>query len=157
MKNVLVYVGYKTLNYGSVLQAFATLEMLKKAGVNPVLLNLNGLWKEIRIKKIKFYVFGGDFLFLIQSKGKMYRSKVYEKLNPAYGALIGNRRKKFDDFIQTMCSVSDEVSTFSEASVLSEQYEAVLLGSDQVWLPSSVFTDIYTLNFVQNERITKIA
>ena len=68
MKRVLVYVGYKTINYGSVLQAFATVKMLKKINADPVLLNLDGLWKKIRVKKMKFYLSSGDFLFLFKAK-----------------------------------------------------------------------------------------
>ena len=85
MKKVLVYAGYKTINYGSALQAFATVEMLRKLNVEPVLLNLNGLWKAFRIKKTKFYLSSGDLLFLIQSKGRMYYSKIYERFNLSYG------------------------------------------------------------------------
>lgn len=157
MKKILVYVGYKTLNYGSILQAFATLEMLKKLGAEPSLLNLNGLWREIKSKKIKFYLFGGDFFFLVQSKGRMYWSKVYERINPLYGRLISSRKEKFEEFIRTRLVLSDEVAGFQEASKLSEKYDAVLLGSDQVWIPSSVVTDIYTLHFVQNKQVIKIA
>lgn len=157
MKKVLVYLGYKTINYGSILQAFATLEMLKKADVEPVLLNLDGLWKEIKIKKIKFYLLSGDFFFLLHSKGRLYCSKIYEKLNISYGKKIKNRKRKFIDFCQEYLTLSDEVTGFYEASVLSKKYDVVLLGSDQVWLPSSVVTDIYTLSFVKDKKITKIA
>ncbi len=157
MKRVLVYVGYKTINYGSVLQAFATVKMLKKINADPVLLNLDGLWKKIRVKKMKFYLSSGDFLFLLQSKGRMYCSKVYEKCNALYGKKISSRRKKFDTFIRTQLTLTKEVSEFHEISTLLEPYDAVLLGSDQVWLPSSVVTDIYTLHFVEDNHITKAA
>ncbi len=157
MKKVLVFLGYKTINYGAILQAFATMEMLKKVNVEPVLLNLDGLWKEIKIKKIKFYLLSGDFFFLIQSKGRMYCSKIYEKLNLSYGRKVRSRKKKFDDFIQTYLTLTDKMIGFHEVSVLSEQFDIVLLGSDQVWLPSSVVTDIYTLSFVRCEQTIKIA
>lgn len=63
MKKVLVYAGYKTINYGSALQAFATVEMLRKLNVEPVLLNLNGLWKAFRIKKQNFICPAAIFFF----------------------------------------------------------------------------------------------
>ena len=154
-KKILVYTGYKTINYGSMLQAFATLEMLKKLDTEPVMLNLDGLWKTIKTKKMKFYFLSGDFAFLLQSKGRMYFSKLYEKLNLSYGRKIKQRRKKFEDFAEQFLVLTDKVNGFSDASDLAEKYEVVLLGSDQVWLPSSVITDIYTLNFVQTPHVVK--
>ncbi len=157
MKKVLVYAGYKTINYGSALQAFATVEMLRKLNAEPVLLNLNGLWKAFRIKKTKFYLSSGDLLFLIQSKGRMYYSKIYERFNLSYGRKMSSRRMKFNDFIQTQLILTEEISELQEAAELLEEYDVLLLGSDQIWLPSSVVTDIYTLNFARDKQVIKIA
>lgn len=156
-RKILVYVGYKTINYGSMLQAFATLEMLKKMGAEPVMLNLDGLWKEIKRRKMKFYLLSGDLTFLLQSKGRMYFSKLYEKLNLLYGKRIKERRNKFENFVKHYLVLTDEVNGFCEVSALAEKYDIVLLGSDQVWLPSSVVTDVYTLGFVKSPYTVKVA
>lgn len=148
--------GYKTVNYGSVLQSFATYEMLRLIGTEPHILNLDCLWKQFRIKKIRFYLRRNNLLFIIQSKGGKYFSLITELLHPKYKKCLESRKQKFNEFLGRTTDFTIAVKNEREASELSEKYDIALLGSDQVWLPSSVVTNVYTLNFV-SEKTTKIA
>lgn len=156
MKKILVLMGYKVLNYGSALQSCATVEMLKRVGMEPEVLNLDILWGKFRRKKIKFYLSGGGIRFILQSKGGMYLSKVTKLLHPDYRKKIKNRKEKFSLFLEKRLRYTPKVKNLREAAMLSESYDFALLGSDQVWLPSSVVTDVYTLNFV-SDNVKKIA
>lgn len=49
-----------------------------------------------------------------------------------------------------------EVQDWNDASELAKRYDVAAIGSDQVWLPSSVMTDIYTLAFAADGQ-TKLA
>lgn len=156
MKKTLILMGYKTLNYGSALQSCATFEMLKKLGTNPEVLNLDILWGNFRRKKLKFYLCGGGIKFILQSKGGMYFSKLTKFLYPNYKNRIKSRKEKIDFFLRKRLCYSPRVKNLHEAELLSENYDCVLLGSDQVWLPSSVVTDVYTMSFTSN-NVKKIA
>lgn len=156
MKKILVLMGYKTLNYGSALQSCATVEMLKRIGTSPEVLNLDILWGKFRRKKVKFYFFGGGIRFILHSKGGMYLSKFIELINPDYKKMIRKRKEKFDFFLQQRLCCTPKIINLQEATLLSKNYDCILLGSDQVWLPSSVVTDVYTMNFA-SDQIKKIA
>lgn len=156
MKKTLILMGYKTLNYGSALQSCATFEMLKKIGANPEVLNLDILWRKFRCKKLKFYVCGGGIRFILKSKGGMYLSKLTKLLHPNYKKKIRCRKEKFDSFLRKRLCYTPRVKNLQEATLLSENYDCVLLGSDQVWLPSSVATDVYTMNFASH-NVKKVA
>jgi hypothetical protein len=136
--------GYRTVNYGSVLQAVATMEMLKKCNYNPIALNLNNLWNVIYKRKIKYYLLSGDMAFLLKSKAR----QLTRYIDYSYYRKLKNREIKFTDFINHNIERTSSVASFDEAGKLSTSYDCVLLGSDQVWLPSSVMTDVYTLSFV---------
>lgn len=152
----MILTGYKTVNYGSVLQSFATYEMLRLIGTEPHILNLDCLWKQFRIKKIRFYLRRNNLLFIIQSKGGKYFSLITELLHPKYKKYLESRKQKFNEFLGRTTDFTIVVKNEREASELSKKFDIALLGSDQVWLPSSVVTNVYTLNFV-SEKTTKIA
>ena len=156
MKKILILMGYKTLNYGSNLQSIATCEMLRQIGMEVEVLNLDALWGMFRKNKVKFYLSSGDLSFIVKSKGGMYLSKFIEKIYPDYKKGIARRKELLYTFLDKRINYSNKVKNFAEATELSQNYDCVLLGSDQVWLPSSVMTDTYTLNFV-DKNVKKIA
>ena len=156
MKKILILMGYKTVNYGSGLQSYATFEILKQLGYEVNVLNLDVLWKEFRLRKVKFYLCSGELEFILRSKGGMYLGKITKIFQPRYRKKIKKRKEKFSLFLQDKLKFTAGVKDFEEASELSKRYDYVLLGSDQVWLPSSVMTDVYTLSFV-DKNVKKIA
>lgn len=156
MKKILLVVGYKTINYGSLLQSYATQKMFEKAGVLVKILNLEVLWAATRKKRVFFYIKNGEIKNLIIRKGGVYFSEVIKKFDRAYRNGLRQREKKFISYIKDNLLLSGEVKDWNEASKVAEDFEGVVIGSDQVWLPSSVVTDIYTLAFANNGQV-KIA
>ncbi|MCM1216736.1 MAG: polysaccharide pyruvyl transferase family protein [Lachnospiraceae bacterium] len=156
MKKILLVVTYKTVNYGTVLQTYATQKMFEKLGVTVEILNMELLWHSTRKKRVIFYLKNAEIMELISRKGGVYFSKIIEKINKDYRHKLEARHREFDSYISGNLRLSTEVKDWDDASVLAGKYDAVAIGSDQVWLPSSVMTDIYTLAFVP-EGQTKIA
>lgn len=154
---VLIVAGYQTINYGSALQTLATIKMLEQLNIHSKVLNLDGLCHEIKKRKIRFYLLSGDLLFFIKSKGRWCISLFREKLDRNYGRNIRNRRRKFSAFIDDNIPLTYAVRSWKEAEKLCKYYDAVMLGSDQLWLPSSVVTDTYTLHFAKHATTVAFA
>lgn len=156
MKKLLLVVGYKTINYGSVLQAYATQKMFEKAGASAEVLNMEMLWFSTRKKRVMFYLKNAEVMELIHRKGGVYFSKIMGRFHKDYRNRLRQRHGKFDAYVRENLTLTAEVKSWDEASELAEKYDAAVIGSDQVWLPSGVMTDIYTLAFVSDGQ-TRIA
>lgn len=156
MKKVLLVVGYKTINYGSILQAYATQKLFEKVGVSVDILNLEILWPMTRKQRVIFYLRNGGIHNLFARKGGVYFSKVLRRFNKTYNTNYAHRISEFNAYVNKYLKLTDGVKNWDEASILARKYDAVVIGSDQVWVPSSVITDIYTLAFASDGQ-TKIA
>lgn len=148
MNDVLILIGYRTLNYGSALQAAATGYMIHLLGKDYKILNTDSLQKGIKKKKILFYLTSGELSFFLHSKGRFLLNRAAEKYKKPYRLKLQSRRQKFNVFLNKYLLFTKDVKSWEEAGELAEKYKNVLLGSDQMWLPSSVVTDTYTLHFV---------
>ena len=62
----------------------------------------------------------------------------------------------FEDFASTKFRLSERYNSKRELTENAHKYSAFVVGSDQLWLPSNIAADYYTLNFVPVE-IPKIA
>jgi hypothetical protein len=58
------------------------------------------------------------------------------------------RNAAFQAFTDRYYTLSAPCKHLREAGALARRYEMVVCGSDQIWLPSHVIMDYYTLNFV---------
>ena len=85
-------------------------------------------------------------------KKQLYAKKHYETL----GKNFEIRNKIFDEFVEKNFKVSPKYCGYEELKEKIKKYDAVLLGSDQVWNPLNFGSHYYTLEFVPNE-IPKIA
>lgn len=156
MKKILLVVGYKTINYGSMLQAYATQKIFEKAGASVEILNLEILWAMTRKQRVIFYLKNGGISNLFNRKGGVYLSKVLRRFNKIYRMNFERRVSKFNAYANEHLKLTPDVKNWGEASMIAKEYDAVVIGSDQVWMPSSVITDIYTLAFASDGQ-TKIA
>ena len=119
MKKIGIITFHSAYNYGSVLQAFATQECVKKLGFQPEILNYR----------------------LAEQK------KVYSNLRISYGVkdlirditllpMLRERNQKyasFEKFFREKLILSKEFSEPKEAKEIWKQYPAVISGSDQIW------------------------
>ena len=136
----------KGINYGMQLQALATQKMLDKMGYETEIIDYNRTnYKHIRIT---------PFL-LISLINKRIKSIKNDKNNKEF-AYINERKIKATNFVKeyfhniVRCDGIDEL----ERIVLS--YDAIIVGSDQLWGPDAVFGNFFTLRFVP-DNINKIS
>ncbi|HIF9407616.1 TPA: polysaccharide pyruvyl transferase family protein [Photobacterium damselae] len=123
-------------NYGAVLQAFALQSILKSLGHEVVSIDLErrSLRKLSRyyLSRIKNIISGGDILD-----------------NYEYG------NKEFKKFIENELTLTKKIKferDFYRSDI--QNFEAYIVGSDQVWRPKYVMNiDRYFLNFVNKDKV----
>lgn len=156
-KKIALVTCYFQPNYGSQLQAYATQLLFDKMKVPNETICIEGLKKEINNAKYRYFLsrildpntVKDKFatvkkVLAMKTKGKEFRTKMAE------------RRKMFDDFSKTMFHISRVYNSKDELSKVAHTYSAFVVGSDQLWLPSNIEADYYTLNFVPDD-VPKIA
>lgn len=142
-------------NYGSMLQAYATQQILDNLKIENETIDMSGFSKELKKKQMRYYltrVFDFDFL---KTKMGMIKLKIRAKLNRNLRQNFNTRNQKFNEF-KTKFRLSEKYQSLKELSEKSQKYTDVLVGSDQLWLPVNVIADYYTLSFVP-EQINKIS
>ena len=150
MKKVGIVSCYFQHNYGSMLQAYATQKALDKLNVENETINISGFNGEIKKAKIKYFVKASLTSDILLSKLGMAKNVLRKKLSKnEYAELSKVRAKKFDDFAEKSFRLSQKYNSKKElGDACVDNYSAVLVGSDQLWLPGNIAADYYTLNFV---------
>lgn len=141
-----VCLKYMMRNYGSQLQARATIKVLEDMGLKYEILQYNKkgiIFKLKALPRIFNPVFVNDKLLSLQKK-KNLREVPQVKI----------RNRLFDAYCEkhfaahTVC-----VDYFNELQKKAEKYDAVITCSDQLWSPAGLGTNFYNLMFVpQNVR-----
>lgn len=149
MKKIAIVTGYQIKNYGSALQAFATQRVLDNMKIPNECINYkkkNDINQIIRIFNIP----------LLKTKFKALKKKLYSKKYPqTLGKNFDIRNKIFEEFVEKNFKISKEFYGYEALKEGIKEYEAVLLGSDQVWNPLNFGSHYYTLEFVP-DNIPKI-
>lgn len=129
-------------NYGTALQAIALQLVLREMGCNPELINYRPRATRSKLEKRS--------LSELVSAGK-------SKLARAALASYANKERKlrFEEFVSSHAQISEAANSLPELRQLSENYDAVICGSDQIWSPAC-FDENYYLQFV-DEPNRKIA
>ena len=151
-------VGILTLpltdNYGGIMQCVALYRYLQSNGHEVTLINKDfyqetAVWKKIAnyiLIKLPFHDFKNVKSNYIKHKEKIERSKVHK-------SFITNE----------IYSISEKVRTYDEIKGLarSHKFDAVIVGSDQVWRRFYIQTDRYYqnyfLDFLNDEECLKIS
>ncbi len=153
-KLVGVCIVNKNYNYGSILQSYATLMKLEEMGVNYEIIDYN------HPQNIKFYLKAINRFRskdMVYSKIRSLKKKIGKKIHPDFAKNDAIRRHIFDDFISAhFVSFSKPIRDYEELQKYSTKFSDVLVGSDQLWLPSGLDTNFYNLMFVP-DNINKIA
>ena len=158
MGKVAIISCYLQHNYGSMLQAYATQMALDKMGYENETIDISGFNHEIRKAKMKYFAKASLTSDILLSKMGMAMNVLRRKISKdGYGALARQRNEKFDAFAKNHFRLSSIYHSKTElGQKCEENYSAVLVGSDQLWLPGNIAADYYTLNFVP-ESVNKIA
>lgn len=147
---VLIASCYYQPNYGSKLQAFALQEKIRALGFDCENICYENVRKDIEKKKIYFYLLNyRNFTAIInQIKRVDYaiKKKIVRKINIFYD----QRKRCLDRFEKENMIVSRKLF-WDELTSYCKDYEAVIVGSDQLWLPSNIAGNFFTLSFVPDE------
>ena len=141
-------------NYGTSLQGFATLKTLQDLGYDCVLIRYKrhiSLWD--KFKTAYWMLRGAGKPGIIRHWKQVWNMKRY----PNYAKGIVQRtksvdaykEKKFEPFVK-------EYEGYKNLQDGSKEFDAILVGSDQVWLPIGLYSKFYNLLFV-DDSVPKIS
>ena len=155
-KKIALVTCYFQPNYGSQLQAFATQEAFVKLGLEHETIMIDGLLPEINKAKYKYFLSKILDVNTVKDKMATVRKLLAKKRNPEYARNLEVRYGMFRDFAANMFTLSGRYDSKAQLGVKAHEYAAFVVGSDQLWLPSNIAADYYTLNFVPDD-VCKIA
>ena len=154
MKKVGLCIVYKNCNYGSILQSYATLLKLRGLGCSCEIIRYSPA------KNAAFYLKALPRLAnrdMVYGKLRTLRHKVGEKTHRSFAKNNRIRAQKFHAFVQENFGPFSEVlHDYGTLGKYAGSFSDVLVGSDQLWLPSGLATNFYNLMFVPDE-INKIS
>lgn len=136
-------------NYGSMLQAYATQKVLDKMGIKNDTINIEGISKDINNKRKRYFIFASFTSGILFVKAAKLFDKIYKRFGK--GEYVRNsqiRKEMFLQFKKEKFSLTKRAEKLSELSVMCREYNAVIVGSDQLWLPVNIAADFFTLSFV---------
>ncbi len=126
-------------NYGSVLQAYALQQVIKKMGHTNQIINLR-----TERQKECYKVF-------TKRKGLKYVFK--NAVRGLYCQSLQKRYDKFEDFINNYLDITQEYTSEDALRNADLQYDCYIAGSDQIWNPIPADFDwSYYLSFVKTGR-----
>lgn len=155
-KKIALVTCYFQPNYGSQLQAFATQEAFAKLGLEHETIMIDGLLPEINKAKYKYFLSKILDVNTVKDKMATVRKLLAKKRNPEYARNLEVRYGMFRDFASNMFTLSRRYDSKAQLGESAHAYAAFVVGSDQLWLPSNIAADYYTLNFVPDD-VCKIA
>lgn len=156
MKKIALVTCYFQHNYGSQLQALATQMIFDKLGLENETIRIDGLKAEINKAKYQYFLSKIFDINTVRDKMATVRKQIARRTNPEYARNLTVRDRIFSDFAESKFKLSDLYTSKAELGRKAHSYEAFVVGSDQLWLPSNISADYYTLNFVP-EEVKKIA
>lgn len=149
-------INYDYHDYGGMLQAYATHRKLNNLGFQSEAINIDCLKKSINRRKIRYFARNIYDTSIVKEKSKIIKKKFYRKLNSAFGRNMEMRDAAFERFCRMHFKESEPYESWESLEEGCRHYDSVLVGSDQLWLPSNIAGDYYTLSFVP-DNVNKIA
>ncbi|UVS52527.1 polysaccharide pyruvyl transferase family protein [Bacteroides thetaiotaomicron] len=156
-KKLALITCYFQPNYGSQLQAYATQLLFDKMKVENETICINGLQSEINKAKYRYFLSRiWDVNTVMDKWATVKKLLAAHTKGNEYRDNIALRKYMFNNFSQTKFHISKVYNSKRELTNAAHQYAAFVVGSDQLWLPSNIEADYYTLNFVP-DNVSKIA
>lgn len=143
---------YQHRNYGSMLQALATVMQLENLGCDYELIRYTRkLTPDLLARSLSRIP--SEISLLVRRHLQAQRIKKYPEIQNG----IRLRNARFERFSRNyFLNVSRPYDTFFQLQKAARQYRAVLVGSDQLWTPRGYSTRFFNLLFVPDD-IPKIA
>ena len=153
----LAVVTYKD-NFGSALQTFATQYKVSQLGYPVECITTDGIQATIDARKKRYYlgrIFNKEEFAYLWSfvTSHFVRKKVK---NATYTSNMAERHKQYVEFNNNYLKFSPQVNNWEELKNLASTYEAIIVGSDQLWRPSNIAGEYFTLEFAP-DTVKKIA
>lgn len=136
---------YTNRNYGSMLQSLATQSAIERLGHQCEMIRYKKRYSRAELVRQLPRLFNGGN---IKKMRKQMKARQDAKAYPGIERERAARRKCFDTYRDdTFTSLSEEFIGFQELNAGSSRYDAVVVGSDQMWLPAGLPTNFYNLQF----------
>lgn len=156
MKKIGLAINYDYPDYGGMLQSYALYLKLNSLGYDAKPFDIDNLKKDINRKKWRYFlrhIFDGT---IVAEKSRVLFKKIKRKFDPKLNKNLNKRYDALDAFSKGSFNTIDGIHSWNDLSSCSRNCDCVIVGSDQLWLPSNIEADYYTLSFVP-EKVTKIA
>lgn len=155
MEKVGIVTCHRNHNYGSMLQAYATYSVLKNEGYDCEFIEY--IKKYSIAQKIKFIprLFN---MYLMREKWRLLEKKIKLRKYPEIRKNDQLRQKAYDRFVEKYYqnAISLPYVGYDALKKGAYNYDTVLAGSDQLWLPAGLPTNFYNLMFA-GDGIKKVA
>lgn len=155
-KKIALAINYDYYDYGGMLQAFATQKALTKLSVESEVIDFENLKGDINIRKWQYFLKNILDFSIVKEKGRVIAKKIRRKLCTDLRNKLELRDMAFCKFCEQGFTITKKFESWEDLSNACREYDAVIVGSDQLWLPSNVAGNYYTLNFVPDD-VRKIA
>ncbi|MBM6687354.1 polysaccharide pyruvyl transferase family protein [Collinsella tanakaei] len=136
-------------NFGSMLQAWATERAASLLGHDAVTIDKTGLGAVIGRGRRSYYAEHLFDLGLYRAKLGFVGHRLRQKLNGEFGSEMARRYRAFDRFAAERFRLSPRFGSLAELGEWTQGLGAVVVGSDQLWLPVNIAGGYYTLDFVE--------
>lgn len=141
---------YYNFNFGSMLQAYATVKEIEKRGID---------YRIISYKKRLTLGFAAKNVFRIFNsawrgeKKLIVQKKLSRMIVPEYAMNVRIRNAAFQAFMEENFDKKVfQCYGYDQLRRSAEKFDAFLVGSDQMWSPSGLATNFYNLMFVPDEK-----
>lgn len=151
MPRIGIATNWQYPDYGGMLQAFATQLAIESLGCIAEVLDAERLQGDISSRKMKYFLRNIMDPSVVREKGAVVMSSLRRRIHGEYGENMRARRAAFAAFNKENFKPSRRFSDWDDIAEGSRAYDCVLVGSDQLWLPSNITGDYYTLSFVPDD------
>ena len=148
-------INFNYPDYGGMLQAFATQRILDKQDIESEAICFDYLKGDINKRKWRYFLSNLSDLSIVKEKARVLEKKIKQKTNKELNQKLTIRNDALERWSKEMFKVSRAYESWNDITKSSCKYDSVIVGSDQLWLPSNVMADYYTLNWVP-EEINKV-
>lgn len=145
---------YYNYNFGSMLQAYATVKEIEKRGIDYRIIRYKKKITPFFVVKNAFRLFNSTWR---SEKRLIIQKKISRMLIPEYSSNTNIRNEVFQTFMQENFNKNIlQCVGYNALKENTKYFDAFLVGSDQMWSPSGLETNFYNLMFVPDE-IKKIS
>lgn len=158
--NVGIASCYYHHNYGSMLQAYATQWAVQRLGHQATTIYCTSPKNYITQSKIHYYIRriqqSANTSAVFLRKWREMKARLALAVHPALKTKMALRDSIFDKFYHDHILFSKPCPDRAELMRLAAGFDAVIVGSDQLWNTANIEQDYFTLTFVPDE-VKKIA